>query len=83
MAQTNGDRKQVEAVMNHLHIADVLEGVVESPSHEVILAFGRLMRDLWIEKLSKDFPGRKFVVSFPEEHSDDVVDYEITFYQAE
>jgi hypothetical protein len=40
------------------------------------------MRDLWTEKLSKDFPDRKFVVSFPEEHSDLVVDYEITFYQA-
>jgi hypothetical protein len=82
MTQTKGDRKQVEAVMNHLHIADVLGGVVESPSHEVVLTFGRLMRDLWTEKLSKDFPDRKFVVSFPEEHSDLVVDYEITFYQA-
>jgi len=82
MAQTKSDRKQVEAVMNHLHIADVLGGVVESPSHEVVLVFGRLLRDLWTQKLSKDFPGRKFVVSFPEDHTDHVVEYEITFYQA-
>src|SRR5690242_20606178 len=81
LADTTGDRQRVEAVMNHLHIADVLKGVVESPSQEVVLTFGRLMRDLWKEKLSKDFPSRKFVVSFPEEHTEYVEEYEITFYQ--
>jgi len=82
MVQLGGDRSRVEAMMNHHHIADILEGVVESPSHEVVLAFGRLMRELWTAKLSRDFPDRKFVVSFPEDYSDDVVAYEITFYQA-
>jgi hypothetical protein len=81
MARTKDDRQRVEAVMNHLHIADVLGGVVESPSQEVVLTFGRLMRDLWQEKLSRDFPDRTFVVSFPEEHTDHVVEYEVTFYQ--
>ena len=82
LVQTGGDRRRGEAVMNHLHIADVLEGVVESPSREVIFTFGRLIRDLWTAKLSRDFPHRQFIVSFPEDHSDDLVDYEITFYQA-
>ena len=82
MAQTGGDRRRVEAVMNHHHIADLIGGVVELPSHEVVLAIGRLLRELWTAKLSRDFPDRKFVVSFPEDYSADVVDYEITFYQA-
>ena len=82
MAQMKGDRRRVEAVINHLHIADALKGVVASPSHEVVLTFGRMLRELWTMKLLKDFPDRKFAVSFPEEHSDDVVDYEITFHQA-
>lgn len=82
MIQTDGDRRRVEAVMNHLHIADVLEAVVPSPSREVVLAFGRLMRDLWTQKLSRDFPDRTFIVAFPEEHQDEVIDHEITFSQA-
>ena len=67
--------------MNHHHIADLIGGVVELPSHEVVLAVGQLLRELWTAKLSRDFPNRKFVVSFPEDYSSDVVDYEITFYQ--
>jgi hypothetical protein len=82
MAQTGGDRRRVETVMNHHHIADLIGGVIESPSHDVVLAIGRLLRELWTAKLSRDFPDRKFVVSFSEDYSADVVDYEITFYQA-
>lgn len=81
MAQTSGNRQRVEAIMNHHHIADLIGGVVELPSHEVVLAVGQLLRELWTAKLSRDFPNRKFVVSFPEDYSSDVVDYEITFYQ--
>jgi hypothetical protein len=82
MAQTGGDRRRVETVMNHHHIADLIGGVIESPSHDVVLAIGRLLRELWTAKLSRDFPDRKFVVSFSEDYSADVVNYEITFYQA-
>ena len=81
MAQTGGDRQRVEAVMNHLHIADLIGGVVESPSHEVVLALGRWLRELWTAKLFRDFPDRNFLVSFPEDYSADVMEYEITFYQ--
>ncbi len=79
--QLGGDRPRVEAVMNHQHIVELLEHVVESPSREVVLTVGRLMRDLWASKLSRDFPERRFIVSFPEDHCDDLVEYEITFFQ--
>lgn len=82
LTQLGGDRPRVEAVMNHQHIVDLLEHVVESPSRDVVLTFGRLMRDLWTAKLSRDFPERRFTVSFDEDHCDDLVDYEITFFQA-
>ena len=81
MEQTAGDRRAVEAVMNHLHIVDILEHTLDSPSREAVLTFGRLIRDLWTAKLARDFPDRHFIVTFPEDHCNDLVDYEITFFQ--
>ena len=76
-----GDRARVEAMMNHRHIVDSLPQAVEEPSRDLVLAFGRLLREAWDAKLQRDFPDRKFVVSFPEDHSDDLIDYEVTFWQ--
>lgn len=77
----DGDRRRVEAVMNHIHIADLLEHLVESPSREVILTCGRTLKDLWMTKLHHDFKDRRFIVDFSEDQGEDLVDYEITFYQ--
>ncbi len=81
MQQTGGNKQAVEAVMNHRHIADLFQNVSPKPTVEMILHLGRVLKDMWSCKLRRDFPDRAVLVSFPEEGVDDLLDYEITFYQ--
>jgi predicted oxidoreductase (fatty acid repression mutant protein) len=79
--QTGGDRRKIESLMNHRHVVDLLPKAVESPTRGLVILFGQLLRDVWDAKLRRDFPTRKFCVSFPPEERIDLTDYEITFYQ--
>jgi hypothetical protein len=79
--QTGGDRRKIESVMNHRHIIDILPATLESPTRNLVVAYGQLLRDVWETKLHRDFPTRRFCVSFPSEHCEDLTDYEVTFYQ--
>ncbi len=79
MQQTSGDKRAVEAVLNHRHILDLFSG--SQSSREQVVYLGRLLREVWATKLARDFPDRRFVVSFPEEPSEDLLDYEVTFFQ--
>jgi hypothetical protein len=81
VAQANGDRQAVEAVMNHRHLIDFFSGMEREPSEHQLVYLGRLLREIWETKLHRDFPARQFVVSFPEENIEYLQDYEITFYQ--
>jgi hypothetical protein len=81
MSQTGGDRRAVEAVMNHRHITDIFCGSDNIPTRHQVIYLGRLLREMWRAKLQKDFSEKDFVVSFPEEPSECLLDYEITFYQ--
>jgi hypothetical protein len=80
--QTGGDKRKVEATMNHRHIVGLLLASVESPTRELIVEFGQLLREVWETKLRHDFPTRRFCVSFSTERCAALSDYEITFYQA-
>jgi hypothetical protein len=79
--QTGGDRQAVEAVMNHRHILDLFCCPELEPTREQVVYLGRLLKEMWTAKLQRDFPGRRFVVAFPEERSENLLDYEITFFQ--
>jgi hypothetical protein len=81
MAQSKGDKAAVEAVMNHEHILDMFSNSDPQPSREMILYVGRMLKDFWQAKLNRDFPGRKITVSFLEDFSEDLLFYEITFFQ--
>ena len=81
MQKAEGDKRLVEEIMNHRHIADLLPKAVESPTHSLVIAFGELLQDAWDAKLRRDFPTRRFCVSFPSEEQKNLTDYEITFYQ--
>ena len=80
MAQTGGNRRAVEAVMNHRHILDLFSGQDAEPTRPQVVYLGRLLREIWTAKLKKDFPDRQFIVSFPEEGSESLLDYEISIY---
>jgi hypothetical protein len=82
LAQTKGDQKRVEAVMNHQHIVDLFSrSHHEPPTREVIVYIGRVMKDILQAKLNRDFPSRKVTVTFAEDGVGDLVDYQITFFQ--
>jgi hypothetical protein len=78
LKSANGDRKVAEATMNHRHVLHLF--ATELPTREVLYV-GRLLRDMWQAKLSRDFPGRRITVYFPEEDNLELIDYEITFFQ--
>lgn len=75
------DKTRVEAMINHVHILDMFPADQDKPSRELVLYLGRLLKDVWQTKLNRDFPDRRIIVSFPEDYSSDLIDYEITFYQ--
>ena len=81
MRQTNGNKQAVETVMNHRHILDLFSNSDLKPSLKQVVYLGRLLQEVWAAKLSRDFPAKQFVVSFPDHSSDDLLEYEITFFQ--
>ncbi len=80
MVQTGGDKRAVETVLNHRHILDLFPG--SRPARGQVIYLGRLLREVWAAKLASEFPGRQFVVNFPEEGCEDLLDFVVSFYQA-
>jgi hypothetical protein len=80
MKQTNGDKRAVETVLNHRHILDLFSG--SQATREQVTYLGRLLREVSAAKLARDFPDRRFVVSFPEEECDSLLDFVVSFHQA-
>jgi hypothetical protein len=81
MEQTKGDKSAVEAVMNHTHLLDIFCNAQPRPTRDMVLYVGRLLKDIWQAKLNRDVPNRRIRVSFPEEHEDDLLYYEVSFFQ--
>ena len=76
------DKPRTEAMLNHRHITDLFLNSTFKPNLDIVLYIGRCLKEVWTEKLKRDFPARRFVVSFPEDPpSDDLVSYEISFFQ--
>ena len=81
IVSTKSHKTSVEAVMNHVHILDIFPDVEKPPSKEQIRYLGRKLKEMWKAKLLRDFPDKNITVSFHEDDSDDLLNYEITFYQ--
>jgi hypothetical protein len=76
-----GDRRRVEAVMNHLHLADIQYYGCEDLTRERVVYLGQVLHEIYEAKLAWQFPDRRFEVCSDDAHLDDVMDYEITFFQ--
>jgi hypothetical protein len=81
--QCGDSRRSVEAVMNHLHIADIHDHDSQKFTAEHAVYLGRTLREIYQAKLAWQFPSRRFEVVFNESDEADLVDYEITFFQAD
>lgn len=78
---TKGNRIAIEAVMNHVHIADIHCNVEATEAQ--LRYLGRILKDIWDTKLRRDFPDIRFEVSFNDEPDLYPVDYELTFWQTD
>lgn len=76
-----GNKTSVEAMINHMHILDCFANPEKEPIKEQVIHLGRKLQEIWAAKLARDFPDKEFVVSFPEDDVQDLLDYEITFFQ--
>lgn len=77
---TAGDRSATEAVINHVHMADIHYNAAD-PTEAQLRYLGRVLTKIHETKLAVDFPDRQFVVSFPDEPGLDLLDYELTFWE--
>ena len=78
--QCGGDRKSVEGVMNHLHIADIHCGSDDVTPDRVVY-LGKVLREIYQAKLLWQFPQKRFEVDYVETTEDDLIQYQITFFQ--
>ncbi len=77
-----GNKKAVEAVMNHLHIADIQHYGCEDLSKDKVVLLGSKLKEIYEAKLQWQFPNKPCVVSFYEPDDENaLIAYEITFWQ--
>lgn len=77
----DGERRRIEALVNHIHISDIHYGT--GPSETQLRYLGRILKAVYEAKLARDFPELAFTVSFNDEPGLDNEDYELTFWQKE
>ena len=82
MDHTGGNKRSVEAVINHVHIVRIFGDSDLSPTEGQVIHIGRKLKDIWTCKLARDFPDREVTVSFPEGPFEDLTDFEITCFQS-
>ena len=81
--QTKGNRKSVEWVMNHLHVVDIHGSETEDVTEDKVVLLGRTLKAIYEAKLAREFPHSPCVVGFYEpEPGGDLVDYQLSFWQA-
>jgi hypothetical protein len=80
--QAKGDKSAVEAVMNHVHIAEMFSASDKRPTPQQLQWLGERLRDMWDAKLKRDFPEKNVKVSFhvPEDPAK-LREYELTAFQ--
>lgn len=81
LAREQGNRREVEMQLNSVYVRDLFTCVPADPTREQIIWLTRLLRKMWERKLHREFPQRKFIITF-DEAEDDVLHSHITFYQA-
>ena len=77
----NGNKHDVEAVINHIHIADIHQDRKDL-SIEKIMFLGPVLKEICEAKLKWQFPDRPCEVCFIEpDNREDLVDFQLSFWQ--
>ena len=75
--------KSVEAVLNHLHLADIQHAFCEDSSKDKLIHLGLILKEIYEAKLAREFPGRPCTVElyYPDD-PEYLWGYQITFWQS-
>jgi hypothetical protein len=75
-------RRQVEATLNHLHLAYLQSGRCEDCTADKLLALGKVLREMYEAKLAWQFPGLPCTVGlYIPDDINALRDYQISFWQ--
>lgn len=80
--QYAGDRRAVEAVMNHIHLDSIQHLECEDASEERFIYLGAVLKQIYEAKLKSQFPDLSFSVFFDDSKGKELDSYQITFFQA-
>jgi hypothetical protein len=80
-ASAKGERWKVEQMLNHEHLIDLFSERYRQGQSDKIIYLARVVREMWEAKLKLDFPNRSFVVDLHVPPTDDIAEWQITFYQ--
>ncbi|MGW4215346.1 hypothetical protein ACWEIJ_45750 [Lentzea sp. NPDC004789] len=67
--QLDGDVSRVEAIVNHIHLWDILAPKSDA-EYRVLSSLSARVAAMWKAALATAFPGREFVVSLADEEND-------------
>ena len=82
LVSTKGNRKSVEAMINHVHIEDLFQVGQLEPTESQVRYIGTKLREMWLAKARKQYPERNIVVEFYHGSEEDLRAYEVTLFQA-
>jgi hypothetical protein len=67
MTTSEGDKRRVEAVINHFHVLDIQHpGIWKDVTEAQVRFIGETLKEAWAAKLARDYPMKQFVVEFIE-----------------
>jgi hypothetical protein len=82
--QDGSTRKSVEAVQNHIHLADIQYRDCPDCTPDKLIILGHVLKEIFEAKLHWQFPDRPCTVEFIiPENTDDLDGFQITFWQNE
>jgi hypothetical protein len=81
LAACHNDRAGVETVMNHRHLLDLFYHASSTATAAQLIYLGKVLQDILKVKLANKFPQRTFEVEFDEGPFEDLIDYQVTFWQ--
>ena len=63
----SNDKTAIEALFNHLHVANLFPNSKFQPTQAVVVHLGSMLKEMWSYKLRAEFPNRQFDVVFDHE----------------
>lgn len=67
--------------MNHRHILDLFYHAAPTATAAQLIYLGKVFNEILKVKLAHDFPNRVFEVNFEEGPFEDLIEYQVTFWQ--